>query len=332
MECHTASRDNGMYRKFLKQSGIKKILGLTATPYKLAPRTDYNGNRYTKIEMLTKRGSTRAMFKDIIYLMQVEDIVNQGYWAKLEYELFDWDSGELIFNSTGAEYSDDSIEKFYRNNNIEQRIINRIIDSDSSAILVFVKTIHQAQALAAKVPNSDCVYSGMPTKERDRIIIEYRAGKIRTVFNVGILAVGFDYPEISHVIDANPTASLANVTQRGGRGTRIHPTKEKCIITDLAGNYNRFGTLEKIKFRKNGLGDWNVYSEDRLLSDINIQHIRPWKSDSWNVYMPYGKYFGKQVKDCPDNYLIWLFKNEKWTSDNMHIREEILRIKKNRVK
>ena len=71
-----------------------------------------------------------------------------------------------------------------------------------------------------------CIF-GMPSKERDKIIVEYRAGKIRTVFNVGILAVGFDYPEISHVIDANPTASLRNITQRGGRGTRIHPNKEK---------------------------------------------------------------------------------------------------------
>lgn len=112
------------------------------------------------------------------------------------------------------------------------------------------------------------------------------------------------------------------------RGTRLHPEKEKCIITDLAGNVNRFGFLENIKFRKNGLGDWNVYSEDRLLSDIDIQHIRPWKSDNWNVYISYGKYMGKQVKDLPDNVLIDMFKNERWTSENIHIREEILRIKK----
>jgi DNA repair protein RadD len=330
-ECHTASRDKGMYRKFIKESGIKKVLGLTATPYKLSQRTDQYGSRYSKLEMLTKRGSTRAMFKDIIYLMQVQDIVNQGFWSKLEYELFDYDSGELLFNSTGAEYTDESINRFYKNNNIEQRIINRIIDSDSNSILVFVNSINAAQQLAAKLPDSDCVYSGMPIKERDRIITQYRAGKIRTVFNVGILAVGFDYPEISHIIDANPTASLANVTQRGGRGTRIHPEKEKCIITDLSGNYNRFGKLENIKFYKNTLGDWNVYSEDRLLSDINIQHICPWKQKGdWNVYCNIPPYEGKLVKDIPDKVLLNWFKTYPWTSETMHVRQEILRIKKQR--
>jgi|LakMenEpi03Aug12_release.lakeMendotaPanAssembly.Ray.scaffolds.fasta_scaffold00478_99 DNA repair protein RadD len=331
-EVHTASRDVGQYRKFIKESGIKKILGLTATPYKLAQRTDFSGNRYTKVEMLTKRGSTRPMFKDIIYLMQVEDIVKQGFWSKLEYELFDWDTGGLVFNSTGAEYTDDSIERFYKNNNIEQRIINRIIDSDSNAILVFVKSIAQAQALAARVPNSACVYSGMPDKERQRIVTQYKAGLIRTVFNVSIFAIGFDYPEISHIIDANPTASLSNVTQRGGRGTRIHLLKEKCIITDLAGNYNRFGKLEDIRFKKNSLGDWNVYSQDRLLSDVDIKHIRPWKSDEWNVYFNFGKYEGQKVTDAPDNYLIWCLKNTNWNSNTNHIREEILRIKRERVK
>lgn len=332
-ECQTASRDAGMYKKFLKESGIKKILGLTATPYKLAQRTDFSGNRYTKVEMLTKRGSTRPMFKDIIHLMQVEDIVKQGFWSPLEYELFDWDTGGLVFNSTGAEYTDDSIEKFYKNNNIEQRIINRIIDSDSGAILVFVKSIAQAQALAARVPNSASVYSGIPPKERERIVTEYKAGKIRTIFNVAIFAIGFDYPEISHIIDANPTASLSNVTQRGGRGTRIHELKEKCIITDLAGNYNRFGKLEDIKFKKNSLGDWNVYSEDRLLSDINIQHIRPWKiDDEWNVYFNFGKYEGQKVTDAPDSYLIWCLKNNNWNSNTNHIREAILEIKRNRLK
>jgi DNA repair protein RadD len=329
-ESHTASKSSsGMYRTFLKQSGIKKILGMTATPFKLDQRTDSNGNRYTKIDMLTKRGSTKAMFKDIIYLMQIEDIVKQGYWSKLEYELFDYDTGDLIFNSTGAEYTEESIERFYKNNDIEKRIINRIIDSDACSILVFVPNIITAQTIAAKIPNCECVYSGMPTKERDRIVEGFKSLKIRTVINCSILGIGFDHPQLEHIIDAKPTASLANVYQFYGRGTRIHEDKEKCIITDFAGNTNRFGKIENIKFRKNKLGDWNVYSEDRLLSDINTQHIRPWKYEGeWNVYCNIAPYEGRLVKDIPDNVLINWFKNYPWTSETIHMREEIIRISK----
>lgn len=333
-EADRASRDAGMYRKFLKESGIKKVLGLTATPFKLAPRTDpMTGRRYTKIEMLTKRGSTRPMFKDIIYLMQIEDIVKQRFWSKLEYELFDWDTGGLVFNSTGAEYTESSIEKFYKNNDIEKRIINRIIDSDAKAILVFVQSIAMGQALSARIPNSVCIYSGMPDKERDKAIIDFRAGRIRTAINCSILGVGFDYPEIDHIIDAKPTASLANVYQFIGRATRTHPDKEKAIITDFAGNINRFGIIENLNFRKNSLGDWNVYSEKRLLSDIQIHHIRPWKTDGeWNVYFNFGKYEGQKVTDAPDSYLIWCLKNNNWNSNTNHIREEIIKIKNERLK
>jgi len=331
-EAHTFKAGNGMWGNFLKTSKIQKVLGLTATPFKMETLGG-QFDSYSRLKMITNRGLHYPMFEDIIYLQQIQEIIKLGFWSKIEYEVFDIDTGDLVFNSTGADFTEESINKFYKTQGLEKKIINRIMDSEGQAILVFVPSIQDAQSLAAKVPNSACVYSGMPSKERDRIIDEYRSGKIRTVFNVNILSIGFDYPEIDHIIDAKPKGNLGKIYQALGRCVRIHPNKEKAIVTDFSGNINRYGQIEDIFFKKS-MNKWQVYgSDNRLLSDIAIKYIRPWKHEGeWNVYINFGKYFGKRVSDLPDNVLIDMFKNTNWDSSNMHIREDILEIKKQRVK
>lgn len=329
-ECHMLKAGSGMWGNFLKTSKIQKVLGLTATPFKMETLGGQYDS-YSRLKMITNRGLYYPMFEDIIYLQQIQEIIDLGFWSKIEYEVFDIDTGDLVFNSTGADFTEESINKFYKTQGLEKKIINRIMDSEGQAILVFVPSIQDAQILSAKVPNSACVYSGMPDKERDKIINEYRSGKIRTVFNVNILSVGFDYPEIDHIIDAKPKGNLGKIYQALGRCVRIHPNKEKAIVTDFTGNINRYGKIEDIHFKKS-MNKWQVYgSDNRLLSDIAIKHIRPWKCEDWNVYVNFGKYLGKKVSDLPDHVLIDMFKNTTWTSENMMVREEILRIKRSKT-
>lgn len=320
----------GMWRKFLKESGIKKVLMLTASPFKLETRTEFfTGRKYSKLEMLTKRGSTGAMVKDIIYVMQIQDIIKQGFWSKLEYELFCPETGELIYNSTGAEFTEESIQKWYKQNDVHDKILNRVATSDSKAILIFVPSVTNALELASTIPDSAAVWSGMPAKDRATVITDYRAGKIRTVINVNILSVGFDYEQISHIIDGCPSASLGRLYQKYGRGTRIHPDKEKCIITDFVGNVNRFGKIEELVFKKNKAGDWNLYSGYRQLTDIAVDRIQPMIGELKTVtFTDEFKYAGKTIDKAPISYLKTLLETHKWKSENMHIKEEILRIRR----
>ena len=80
--------------------------------------------------------------------------------------------------------------------------------------------------------------------------MEFKAGKIKVVTNVGVLTTGFDYPELDTVVMARPTMSLALYYQIVGRAIRPHPDKESAWIVDLCGNYKRFGRVEDLHLQQ----------------------------------------------------------------------------------
>jgi superfamily II DNA or RNA helicase len=48
---------------------------------------------------------------------------------------------------------------------------------------------------------------------------------------------GIDIPAVDTLLFVRPTESLTVFTQQIGRGLRLHPGKENCVIVDLIGNY-----------------------------------------------------------------------------------------------
>ena len=148
----------------------------------------------------------------------------------------------MVYNSTGAEYTNDSIARAYENQNLHDKIIKKIHELyDRKSILVAVPTIEQATILAGKIPSAAVVHGETPTAERNRIIEEFRSQKIRVIVQVNVLTVGFDYPELDCLITARPTASISWWYQFVGRGTRIHTNKKDCLVVDFVGSLEKFG-------------------------------------------------------------------------------------------
>ena len=61
----------------------------------------------------------------------------------------------------------------------------------------------------------------MSKKERERIVSEYRQGKITVVSNVDLFGVGFDDKDIEVTILLRPTQSLALAVQQNMRCMRM---------------------------------------------------------------------------------------------------------------
>lgn len=81
----------------------------------------------------------------------------------------------------------------------------------------------------------------MHADESDEIIRLYKAGKIKVLVSVGMLAKGFDDPRTSCIVIARPTKSLMLHYQILGRVLRIFEGKTNGIIIDHAGNLLRNG-------------------------------------------------------------------------------------------
>ena len=88
--------------------------------------------------------------------------------------------------------------------------------------------------------------NGDDDTSRKEVISRFKSGEITVLCNVDILTKGFDYPEVSCIIQARPTKSLMVHIQQVGRGLRASSGKDMCIILDHAGNHERLGFVDGV--------------------------------------------------------------------------------------
>ncbi|NRA85342.1 MAG: ATP-dependent helicase, partial [Gammaproteobacteria bacterium] len=65
---------------------------------------------------------------------------------------------------------------------------------------------------------------------------DFKAQKIKYLINVSVLTTGFDAPHVDFIALLRPTQSLSLFQQIVGRGLRLAPAKDDCLIIDYAGS------------------------------------------------------------------------------------------------
>jgi len=268
-ECHlvNSKKSDSMYNSFLSNMNCQ-VLGLTATPYRLT--TDGWGGSILKFLTRTRP----RIFAEMIYHIQIKELIDAGFLAKMEYyQINVVDPSRLKINTTGADYTDTSIQRHYKDidfNTKLKEIIERLIKAGRKNILVFTRFVAEAEELSNYFNGlSEMVSAQTPKKEREEILNDFRSGDIRVVTNVGVLTTGFDFPELSTIVLARPTMSLALYYQMIGRAMRPHESKTSAWIVDLCQTYKRFGKVESLQLRpeKPGSELWAIYSENKQLTN-----------------------------------------------------------------
>ncbi len=233
-------KKGGMYKEFFKAVGTHKVLGLTATPYRLYSNRMGPDNRF-----ITR--TRPSFFKTVVYYVQNKTMFEEGYLCPLEYhQLQNFDRSKVLLNSSGMDYDEQSLKRYYGAIDFiggVAKVVQRLLErGDRKRILVFTRFVEEAKNLAQVVPGS--VVVSAETKDRDQIIRKFKAGKIPAICNVGVLTTGFDYPELDAVVIARPTLSLSLYTQMVGRVMRPHKDKKNGMVIDMCGNINYFGKIE----------------------------------------------------------------------------------------
>lgn len=334
-EAHLYPREaDSMLGRFLKDSGITHVLGITATPVKLQTNRDRDGQTFSKLVMLTSRSKKGNFYKDIIHVGQVQEMVRLGFWSPLLYETASFDDSLLVFNSSKSEYTEDSVQRAYDANGGTQGIVETLDKhSERKHVLAFVPSVQDAIDLSQRYPNSGVIYGEQDKREREQTVARFRSGEIRVLFNVRVLSTGFDFTGIDCIVLGISTASIALYYQIIGRGTRIDPEKRDCLISDLGGNVERFGRVEDIVFEKGRL--WRMFGTGgRLLSGIPIHDIGKYSREDTQAIdakkvapievMPFGKYQGERISNIPLNYRQWMIRSFDWNARNEKLRQSIL--------
>lgn len=291
-EAHNVNASQGQYKEFFAKVK-RKILGLTATPYRLNSALQYLDNEGKQhFRPKDKEGSQKfdkrlinrelrmetrcvlkfltrtrpRIFHDVVYQVDISTLLERGYLAKVEYfDLSIVDQSKLKRNSTGMDFDDRSLSREFKQTDFGRYlldVVNRLLHPKRGGarrgILVFAKYIEECEALQKQLHSCAVVTGSTPPKERDEILGNFKSGCIDVLVNVGVLTTGFDYPELDTVVMARPTMSLALYYQILGRGIRPHPSKSSTWFVDLCGNIKRFGRVEDLHLAEPNPGEYII--------------------------------------------------------------------------
>jgi len=224
-EAHHASSES--YVKTLRHLGFlggnpkKLLLGVTATP------------------MRSDKRELGDIFEEVTYSISIERMIQDGYLSPV--------MGRRLLTRTTIDgirsrEGDFLLDQLTELVNTDER--NNFIATsykkyarDRKGIIFCCDVEHSkrvADALKEAGITSEAVYGDMPSVERKAYLTGLRSGSVQVLTSCGILTEGFDEPSISCIGMTRPTKSKGLYIQCIGRGLRLHPGKENCLILDFA--------------------------------------------------------------------------------------------------
>lgn len=257
-EAHLVSpTETTMYQKFIRSlktvNPHLKIIGLTATPYRLGYGLITEGEN--------------AIFTDIVFdisdMVSFNRLIAEGYLAPLIPKhtklMLDVDGVHM----RGGDYIQSELQTAVNKESITEAAIKEAMElgHNRSKWLVFCSGVEHAINVSEMLNtfgiSCAAIHSDLLDSERDQLLIDYKEGRLQALTNNNVLTTGFDCPEIDLILMLRPTASTVLWVQMLGRGTRPFPTKENCLVLDYAGNTGNLGPINdpvvpRMKGKKTG--------------------------------------------------------------------------------
>ena len=238
------------YRALWERWPKARFLGLTATPCRL------DGSSFTDL------------FDVLLQSKDIQWFIKEGWLSDFEYVSVQPDSDDmrkvrgLRKRGVDGDYQTkematvldvpESIEHLYNTYNIYTRGKKGIVYAIDRA-----HAQHIAEYYTAKGIRACWIEARTPAEERERMVQEYREGRMDVIVNVDIFSEGFDCPEVEFIQLARPTLSLAKYLQQVGRGMRVTKGKPYVTILDQVGLYQTFGLPTDNR-------DWNRMFQGRM--------------------------------------------------------------------
>lgn len=225
------------YRRILARFQSARVLGLTATPWRL----DGQG--------------LKNSFDQLIIAAQPHELEIAGHLATPRtFGIEASRARELVrgVRSQRGDYDPVTIGKTMMRGVLMGETVSECARlAPNQRTIVFAATREHGRALTATFVQSGrsarYLDGDTPPKERDEIVAELRSNIGQVVVNVDVLSEGVDIPAVECIVLARPTRSLTRYLQQVGRGARPRAGANTFIVLDHAGNWTRHGVPDDVR-------------------------------------------------------------------------------------
>jgi DNA repair protein RadD len=243
-------KESGQYRTVLEKlcalDPDLRVLGLTATPYRLdSGRLDEGKDR---------------LFDKTVYSYDIGQAVDDGFLVPLVARGSKNSIDVSNVGRRGGEFIPGQLEEAA--SAVTQAACDEICTkaTDRKKWLVFCSGVDHAyatrNAMRERGITCETITGKTPKGDRDRIIRDFKSGRVRCLTNANVLTTGFNVPGVDMIAMLRPTLSTSLYVQMLGRGTRLDNGKEDCLVLDFSGNVMRHGPVDGLnsKDKKNKAG------------------------------------------------------------------------------
>ncbi|MDQ0417900.1 superfamily II DNA or RNA helicase [Croceifilum oryzae] len=204
------------------ESSGPPVVGLTAT-----------------VERADKKGLD-SVFEQIIYQYQLLQAIRDGYLSDIRTERVHLNANLDEINTVAGDLNQGKLDEVLLKANVAKAVADAYVThvTDRKAI-VFTVSVDQAKRTAAELQSrgipAEWLSGKVHSDERKAILQRFHTGETKVLCNCAVLTEGFDEPTVDCVIMARPTKSRSLYIQMIGRGTRISPGKQDCLVLDVTG-------------------------------------------------------------------------------------------------
>ena len=260
-ECHLLSpEDDTLYQYVISElrkiNPRLKVIGFTATPYRL------------KQGMITDGGVFTDVCFDLTTIDNFNRLIAEGFLAPLIPRPTNTVIDVSNVGMSKGDYNQKQLEEAFDDETMFSGVKEMVdLGQDRRCWLVFSAGVKNAEKLAAMLQylgiSAAAVHSKNKASENDKRIEAFKNGEIRALVNANKLTTGFDLPMIDLIGMFRPTLSPGLWVQMLGRGTRPSPAtaKSNCLVLDFARNTPKLGPINDPRIpgkHKPGDGDMPV--------------------------------------------------------------------------
>jgi DNA repair protein RadD len=252
----------GMYRSFLDDARVVnpkvRVIGLTATPYRL------KGGEICHPDNILNRVCYEAGLREMIVQGYLCRLRSHGGRARADLSGVHVRGGEFVASEMEA-----AMDRYDLVRSACQEIVE--LTRDRQSVLIFATGVAHCQHVAAeiaRISGQECgvITGDTASGERAEVIARFKGEEVadglfsrkpplKYLANVNVLTTGFDATNVDCIVLLRPTMSTGLYVQMVGRGTRIHPGKEDCLVLDYGGNVLRHGPVDAVRVNSQGNGD-----------------------------------------------------------------------------
>jgi superfamily II DNA or RNA helicase/HKD family nuclease len=219
------------YRRLLDHLEPRVLLGMTATP----ERTDgLDVKRWFEGRFAFEMRLWDALDQRLLSPFQYFGVADDTDLSQVGWRRGGYVTAELSNVLTG---DDARVAKVLRT------VRDLIADPTRMRALGFCVSVAHAEFMARRFREAGlaaaAVTGDTPTVERERALLQLKAGELQVLFAVDLFNEGVDVPEIDTVLFLRPTESATVFLQQLGRGLRKARDKACLTVLDFVGNQHQ---------------------------------------------------------------------------------------------